>query len=75
MGYVEAMDYLSDIRLGIILSIIRNIELQKVNDMMINIQWSHLQNIAKKTFNDSNEGDFFRASYLRSQLEWSTIYG
>lgn len=75
MGYVEAMDYLSDIRLGIILSIIRNVELQKINDLMINIQWSHLQNIAKKIFNDSKEGDSFRASYLRNQLEWSTIYG
>ena len=75
IGYVEAMDYLSDIRLGIILSVIRNLELQKVNDLMINIKWHHLQNIAKKNFNNSIEGDFYRASYIRNQLEWSTIYG
>ena len=75
MGYVEAMDYLSDIRLGVILSIIRNLELQKVNDLMRNIQWAHLQNIAKKNFNDSKDGDAFRASYLRNQLEWSKVYG
>ncbi|MBN2040935.1 MAG: hypothetical protein JW864_12900 [Spirochaetes bacterium] len=75
MGYVEAMDYLSDIRLGVILSIIRNLELQKVNDLMRNIQWAHLQNIAKKNFSDSKDGDAFRASYLRNQLEWSKVYG
>ncbi|MBN2401481.1 MAG: hypothetical protein JXN64_03695 [Spirochaetes bacterium] len=75
IGYVESMDLLSDIRLGIILSIIKSIELQKINDLMINMQWAHLQKIADKIFDDTREGDIFRASYLRDQLEWSTVYG
>ena len=75
IGYVESMELLSDIRLGIILSVVRNIELQKINDLMVNMQWSHMQKIANKIFNDTTEGDIFRASYLRDQFEWSNIYG
>jgi protein arginine kinase len=75
IGYVEAMDYLSDIRLGIILSKIKNINLQKINHLMINIQWSHLQKIENKNFATTIDGDIFRASYLRDQLEWSTVNG
>ncbi|MFH0975442.1 MAG: hypothetical protein V1874_06630 [Spirochaetota bacterium] len=75
IGYAESMDYLSDIRLGIILSIIKNLKLQSVNKLMINMQWSHLQRIAGKEFYDTVEGDIFRAKYLRDQFEWSTING
>ncbi len=75
IGYVESMDLLSDIRLGIVLSIIKNIELQKINDLMINMQWAHMQKIADKIFNDTAESDIFRASYLRDQLERSAVYG
>ncbi len=75
IGYVESIDYLSDVRLGVILSIIKNIEIQKINDLMMNMQWSHLQKSAKRSFRDTSEGDIFRASYLRDQLEWSTING
>ncbi|MDY6933529.1 MAG: ATP--guanido phosphotransferase [Spirochaetota bacterium] len=69
IGYTEAMDHLSNIRLGIILSILKNIELQEINDLMVNIQWSHLQKIANMVFNDSYECDNFRANYLRMQLD------
>ncbi len=75
IDYVEAMNYLSDIRLGIILSFIKSIDLCKINDLMINSQWSHLQKIANRTFIDYSECDSFRAYYLREQLEWSTVYG
>ncbi len=75
MGYLEAMDYLSDIRLGIILSVIKNINLQKINHLMINIQWSHLQKIADRIFNNTTEGDVFRALYLREQLGWGMSNG
>ena len=75
IGYVESMDCLSDIRLGVILSLVKNIELQKINDIMTNMQWSHLQKLTGREFNGSGEGDIFRASYLKDQLEWSGIYG
>jgi protein arginine kinase len=75
ISYVESMDLLSDIRLGIILSIIKNIELQTINDLMINMQWAHMQKIADKIFNDTVESDIFRASYLRDQIEWSAVNG
>jgi protein arginine kinase len=75
MGYVEAMDCLSDIRLGVILSLVKNIELQKINEIMTNMQWSHLQRIAEKEFGSSGDGDIFRAVYLKDQLEWSSIHG
>ena len=68
IGYTEAMDYLSNIRLGIILSIIKNIELQDINDMMINIQWSHLQKIANRIFSNSYDCDSFRSEYIRMNL-------
>jgi protein arginine kinase len=75
LSYVESLDLLSDIRLGIILSIIKNIELQRINDLMINMQWAHMQKIADKIFNDTIESDIFRASFLRDQIEWSAING
>jgi protein arginine kinase len=75
LSYVESMDLLSDIRLGIILSIIKNIELQRINDLMINTQWAHMQKIADKMFNDTIESDIFRASYLRDQIDWSFANG
>ena len=65
MSYTEAMDHLSNIRLGVILSIIKDIELQEINDSMVNVQLSHLQKIANRVFRDSQECDNFRASYLR----------
>jgi protein arginine kinase len=68
IGYAESIDLLSDIRLGIILSAIKNIDLYRINELMKNMQWAHLQRIANKLFNDTLEGDIFRASYLRDQL-------
>ncbi len=75
LDYAEAMSYLSDIRLGIILSFIKGIELYKIHDLMINSQWSYLQKIANRIFIDPSECDNYRANYLRDQLEWSTVYG
>ncbi len=68
MGYVESMDLLSDIRLGIILSTVKNLELSRINDLMMNMQWAHMQKISKTIFTDTSEGDIFRASYLRDQF-------
>ena len=68
MNFVEAMEHLSSIRVGIILSIIKNISLFKINDLMVNIQRAHMQKIANRFFNSALECDFFRAEYLRKQL-------
>ena len=69
MGYAEAMNHLSNFRLGIILSIIKDVDLNRINDIMINIQWSHLEKIAAQKFEDSLECDYFRSFYLRMQLD------
>ncbi len=69
LTYMEAMDKLSDIRLGIILAIIKNYELSTINDMMVNIQWSHLQHYFNRIINSSDECDEFRAEYLRNNIQ------
>ena len=69
IGYTEAMDHLSKIRLGIILSLIKAIELYEINDLMVNVQCSHLQKIANKIFKDSSECDSCRANYIRLQID------
>ncbi len=68
VNYIEAVDHLSNIRLGVILSVIKNIDLHRINDLMVNIQWSHLQRIAGEFFRNLAECDEYRAEYLRSQL-------
>lgn len=69
ISYPEAMEHLSNLRLGILLSLIKNIDLQKINDLMINIQWSHLQRITGRTFGSIAEADECRADYLRSHVQ------
>ena len=64
--YGEALEHLSNIRLGIILAIIRHGDIASVTDMMVRIQWFHLQDEAGKIFTDSTECDEFRAEYLRN---------
>jgi protein arginine kinase len=69
LGYLDAMEHLSNIRLGVILSILKNIELHKINDLMVNVQWSHLQKTAQRAIPEGAECDIYRADYLRSQFE------
>lgn len=68
LNYVDAMENLSNIRLGVVLSIIKNIELHKINDLMINVQCSHLQKSAQRVFSDELECDSYRAGFLRAQF-------
>lgn len=68
INYIEAVEHLSNIRLGVILSVIKNIDLHRINDLMVNIQWSHLQRIAGEYFQNLSDCDAYRADYLRSQL-------
>lgn len=65
MGYVEALEHLSNIRLGIILAVIDGISLSTINRLMTNIQWVHLQKILGNLFISSEEGDEARANFLR----------
>jgi protein arginine kinase len=69
LTYREAMEKLSDIRLGIILAIIKNYELSMINDIMVNIQWSHLQHYFNRIINSSEECDEFRAEFIRNNIE------
>ncbi len=67
--YIEALDHLSNIRLGIVLSLIKNIDLYKINDLMVNIQRVHLERIAGSSLSGEDECDIFRAQYLKKELE------
>ena len=69
ISFVEAMDHLSMVRLGVILSVIKNIDLWKINDLMVTIQMSHLQKLVSVEFASVEECDSFRAAFLREQLE------
>lgn len=69
LNYLDAMEHLSNIRLGVILSIVKNFELIKINDLMVNIQLSHLQKTAGRIFNDNIESDSFRSDYLQAHFD------
>ncbi len=66
ISYREALEYLSDVRLGVILGFLRSMELGDVNDLMVNIQWFHLQRSAGHVFNNSIECDEYRADFIRN---------
>ena len=74
LRYMESLAYLSDIRLGIVLSIVRGVDLQKINDIIIEIQCFHLEKNLDKTFLNSHECDIFRAKYIKEQLRWSCLH-
>ncbi|OHD63070.1 MAG: hypothetical protein A2176_08170 [Spirochaetes bacterium RBG_13_51_14] len=68
MSYIESMDHLSNVRLGIILAIIKNIDVKAANDLMVNIQWAHLQRHGGVLFKSTNECDEYRSDYIRKIL-------
>jgi len=68
MTYIEALDNLSNIRLGVILAVIKNVELPDINDMMVNIQWAHLQRRFGRVFITTAECDEHRSEYLRGMI-------
>lgn len=65
ISYIESMDHLSGVRLGIILAIIKNIDVKAVNELMVNVQWAHLQRHYGLLFKSTNECDEYRADYIR----------
>jgi len=66
--FMEAMEHLSAVRLGVVLAIIRNQDISVINDCMVNIQLSHLQKNSGRSFRDNIEADEARADYLKSVL-------
>lgn len=68
MSYSEALKHLSNIRLGVVLSIIKNNNLFEINDLMVKVQSAHLQKISKLEKFSMALCDEYRASYLRTKL-------
>lgn len=67
MSYIEALEHLSNMRLGIILGLlnIKDINLKTIDSLMLNCQWVHLQKMSGRIFQTSEEGDKVRAEVLR----------
>lgn len=68
IGYMEALEHLSDIRLGTVMSVIRGISLDEISSLMTNIQWVHLQKELGEDFTTTEQGDIKRADYLRKHF-------
>lgn len=64
----EAIEYLSALRLGSNLNIIRTVPISVVNQLFITTQPSHLQKIAKKTLAAADR-DVMRADLIRERFE------
>lgn len=64
----EAIELLSDLRLGANLNIVREIPISLINQLFITTQPSHLQKIAKKTL-AAGDRDVVRAEWIRGKLE------
>ena len=71
MNYVEAIEHLSRIRLGIIMSVIKDYSLTHINDLMVKIQWAHLQEYFGIRFKSIIDSDDYRAVFLRTELKKS----
>ncbi|MCL1864641.1 MAG: hypothetical protein FWF73_02390 [Spirochaetes bacterium] len=69
LNYVEAVEHLSRIRLGIVMSVIKNYSLAAINDLMVKIQWAHLQEYFGIKFNSIIDSDDYRALFLRTELK------
>jgi len=68
LTYIESMDHISNLRLGIIMAVLKNMDVRAVNDLMVNIQWAHLQRHYSLLFKSTNECDEYRADYIRKTL-------
>ena len=63
----EALERLSELRLGISLGLVKRIGMELVDRLLLEIQPAHLQTLAGRCL-DSGERDFVRAEKLRSEL-------
>ncbi len=63
----EAMEHLSAVRLGVVLSLLPTLDPKAVNELFVLVQPAHLQKLAKKEL-DADERDIRRAALLRERL-------
>ena len=68
ISYMEAMEHLSNLRLGVVMAVVRDIDINVVNDLMVNIQWSHLQNNMDHIIISNSQCDRIRAEYISARL-------
>ena len=64
---LEAIGFLSVVRLGVNLSIIKKVDIKSINELFITTQPAHLQKIEGKDLNPQ-ERDLKRAELIRSKL-------
>lgn len=69
LTYGESIEHLSKVRLGVVMSIIRDCSINLVNDLMVNVQWSHLQYMTGRTFKSVIESDEYRSTFVRNMLQ------
>jgi protein arginine kinase len=72
IGYREAFEYLSHIRLGILLSIIKGFSLTDLNGLFFKIRRSHLHLYSTEPITTQLEADQVRATLLRSYFQGAT---
>ena len=63
----EALERLSELRLGIALGLVKRIDMQKVDHLLLDVQPAHLQALAGRNMG-GEERDVERANRLRSEL-------
>lgn len=68
IGYEEAMNSLSLLRLGIDLGAVKNVDIQTVNDLLVGIGKAHLRKISGSAAADGAALDIARSALLRSKL-------
>ncbi len=71
LNYGEAIDHLSEVRLGVVMSVIRDYSLKTIDELMVNVQWAHLQFHANRLFSSVLECDRFRADFVKKILKES----
>jgi len=69
LNYVEAIEHLSRIRLGVVMSVIKDYSLISINDLMVKVQWAHLQEYFGIRFKSIIDSDAYRAIFLRTELK------
>jgi protein arginine kinase len=65
----EAMDYLSALRLGVQLKLLRNLSVDRVDELLLGVQPIHLQRMFQLEAAEPEARDARRADWLRRELE------
>ncbi len=68
----EALDLLSDLRLGVELGLVGNLKTERINELVLLTQPGHLQKLAGKVLSPE-ERDVFRAQVVQSRLKGTSL--